>query len=133
MPGKVDWLARALPVEGELAQARTAGKLAKPDVITVPLDARMKDARPQVVDSPYGFGLVVHDGIVLGRLRMSAMKEAPDDARAEDVMSPGPSTVRADTEADELAKKLDGKALKTALVTTPEGRLIGVITRDQLS
>jgi CBS domain-containing protein len=77
---------------------------------------------------------VVHEGgIVLGRLRMSAMKEAADDARAEDVMSPGPSTVRADTEAEELAEKLDAKNLKTALVTDPEGRLIGVVLRDQLS
>jgi predicted transcriptional regulator len=103
-------------------------------VITVPLDARIGDVRPQVAASPYGFGLVIHDkDVVLGRLRMSEMKDAPDDARAEEVMSPGPSTVRADTEADELAKKLDAKGLKTALVTTPEGRLVGVITRDQLS
>jgi CBS-domain-containing membrane protein len=86
-----------------------------------------------VADSPYGFGLVVHDGdIVLGRLRTSEMEKAPPDARAEDVMSPGPSTVRADTQADELAKKLDAKDLKTALVTNPEGRLIGVVLRKEL-
>ena len=134
VPGKADWLARALPVEGELADARTVGKLARKDVVTATLGERVGDVRPRIADSPYGFGLVVHDGdIVLGRLRMSAMKEAGDDARAEDVMSPGPSTVRADTEADELAKKLDAKDLRTALVTDPEGRLIGVITRDQLA
>jgi CBS domain-containing protein len=133
VPGKVDWLARALPVEGELARARTAGKLAKSDVVRVPLDARVGEALRQVADSPYGFGLVVHDGdIVLGRLRTSEMKKAPPDARAEDVMSPGPSTVRADTEADELAKKLDAKELRTALVTNPEGRLIGVVLRKDL-
>jgi CBS domain-containing protein len=134
VPGKVDWLARALPAEGELADARLVWKVAKKDVVTATLDERVGDIRQRVADSPYGFGLVVHDGdIVLGRLRMSAMTEAEDDARAEDVMSPGPSTVRADTEAGELAEKLDAKGLKTALVTTPEGRLIGVITRDQLA
>jgi CBS domain-containing protein len=133
VPGKVDWLARALPVEGELAGARTAGKLAKADVVTATLDDRVGDVRPRVAESPYGFGLVVHDGdIVLGRLRMSEMKDAPDDARAEEIMSPGPSTVRADTEAEELAEKLDTKDLKTALVTTPEGRLIGVVRRRDL-
>jgi CBS domain-containing protein len=133
VPGKVDWLARALPVEGELADARTAAKLAKKDVVTCGLDDRIGDVRPLVAASPYGFGLVVHDGdLVLGRLRMSAMKDAADDARAEDVMSPGPSTVRADTEADELAEKLDKKDLKTALVTDPEGRLIGVVLRKDL-
>ena len=133
MPGKVDWLARALPVEGDLAHARTAGKLAKADVVTATLGERIGDVRPRVAESPYGFGLVVHDGdIVLGRLRMSEMKDAEDDATAEQTMSPGPSTVRADTEADELAKKLDGKDLRTALVTNPEGRLIGVVLRKDL-
>jgi CBS domain-containing protein len=133
-PGKVDWLARALTVDGDFREARTAGKLARKDVVTVALDARIGDARGQVADSPYGFAVVVHDGdIVLGRLRMSDMKEADEDARAEEVMSPGPSTVRADTEAGELAEKLDAKDLKTALVTNPEGRLIGVVMRDQLS
>jgi CBS domain-containing protein len=63
---------------------------------------------------------------------MSAMKEAGDDAKAEEIMSPGPSTVRADTEADELAKKLDEKDLRTALVTNPEGRLLGVVLRKDL-
>jgi CBS domain-containing protein len=103
-------------------------------VVTCGLGEQVEDVRPRIADSPYGFGLVVHDGdVVVGRLRMSAIRDAPGDARAEDVMSPGPSTVRADTEADELAEKLDGKGLKTALVTTPEGRLIGVVLRDQLS
>jgi CBS domain-containing protein len=134
VPGKVDWLARALPAEGELAGARLVWKLAKKDVVTATLEERVGDVRQRVADSPYGFGLVVQDGdIVLGRLRMSAMEGAQGDAPAAEVMSPGPSTVRADTEAGELAKKLDAKDLKTALVTTPEGRLIGVITRDQLS
>jgi CBS domain-containing protein len=102
-------------------------------VITATLDERIADVRPRIADSPYGFGLVVHDGeVVLGRLRTSAMKDAEDDARAGDVMSPGPSTVRADTDADELARKLDAKDLKTALVTNPEGRLIGVVLRKDL-
>ena len=133
VPGKVDWLARALPAEGELATARLVWKLAKKDVVTAALDEQIGDVRQRVADSAYGFGLVVHDGdIVLGRLRMSEMHDADPHARAEEVMSPGPSTVRADTEAEELAEKLDAKNLKTALVTTPEGRLIGVVLRKDL-
>jgi Mg/Co/Ni transporter MgtE len=134
VPGKADWMARAMPVEGEQADARTAATCAKSDVVTCRLDDPVADVRPRIAESPYGFGLVVHDDdIVLGRLRMSAMKDAPADARAEDVMSPGPSTVRADTDAEELAEKLDKKDLKTAIVTDPEGRLIGVVLRDQLA
>jgi predicted transcriptional regulator len=133
VPGKVDWLARALPVEGELAGARTAAKLAKRDVVKCTLDDLVGDVRPRVENSPYGFALVVQAGdIVLGRLRMSAMKDAAAEATAEQVMSPGPSTVRADTEAAELAKKLDEKNLKTTIVTDPEGRLIGVVLRKDL-
>jgi CBS-domain-containing membrane protein len=47
-------------------------------------------------------------------------------------MSPGPSTVRADTTAEELAQRLAKRDLKTALVTDPEGRLLGVVTRAAL-
>jgi CBS-domain-containing membrane protein len=68
---------------------------------------------------------------VLGRLRFSALGDDPD-ARAEDVMEPGPSTVRADTAAAKLAAKLAERELKTAIVTTPEGELIGVVRREDL-
>jgi CBS domain-containing protein len=134
VPGKVDWLARNLPVEGELADARTAGRLARADdVVTCGLRDRVGDVRPRVEASPHGFALVVHDGdLVLGRLRMSEMTKAGDEATAEEVMSPGPSTVRADTLAEELAERLAKRDLRTAVVTTPEGRLIGIVTRTEL-
>jgi Mg/Co/Ni transporter MgtE len=126
-------MARALPVEGERANARTAASCAHDDVVTATLEELVADVRARVAGSPYGFGLVVHDqDVVLGRLRMSEMETAGPDVRAEDVMSPGPSTVRADTDAEELAAKLDEKNLKTAIVTTPEGRLIGVVLRRDL-
>ena len=127
-------MARAMPVEGEQADAKTAATCAHRDVVTCRLDDLVADVRPRIDESRYGFGLVVHDeDVVLGRLRMSAVTEAPAGARAVDVMSPGPSTVRADTDAGELAEKLDKKDLKTAIVTDPEGRLIGVVLRDQLA
>jgi CBS-domain-containing membrane protein len=47
-------------------------------------------------------------------------------------MEPGPSTVRADTKAAELAEQLARQELNTAIVTTPEGRLIGVARRSEL-
>lgn len=129
----MDWLAHALPVEGELADAQSAGRLARDDVVTCGLDDRVGDIRPLVAASPYGFALVVHDGdLVLGRLRMSAIKEAPGEERAEEAMSPGPSTVRADTDAGELAGRLAKRDLRTTIVTTPEGRLLGVVRRTDL-
>ena len=60
------------------------------------------------------------------------MRDAPAGATAEAVMEPGPTTVRADTPASELAERLAERDLKTAIVSTPEGRLIGVVTRTGL-
>lgn len=133
MPGKVDWIARGLPTEGAEAPPPRVGALARDDVVTCGLDTPVAQVRDQVKDSPYGFGLVVTGGgILLGRLRGSAMADAADDATAADVMQPGPSTVRCDLAVDDLRERLDDKDLKTALVSTPEGVLVGVVTRAAL-
>jgi hypothetical protein len=47
-------------------------------------------------------------------------------------MTPGPSTVRPDLSVEDLRERLDRKDLKTALVSTPEGMLIGVVLRSAL-
>jgi CBS-domain-containing membrane protein len=101
-------------------------------VVTRRLDDRVGPLREEIERSPYGFALVTTiTGVLLGRLRFSALGDDPD-ARAEDVMEPGPSTVRADTPAGELAGRLAEQSLKTAIVTTPQGRLIGVARREEL-
>ena len=69
--------------------------------------------------------------MLLGRLRASALNVAPDTP-VEQVMENGPSTVRPDTAADELAQRLRQRDLKTAIVSTPEGELIGVARRADL-
>jgi CBS-domain-containing membrane protein len=45
-------------------------------------------------------------------------------------MEPGPSTIRSDTPLRSLVERLHARDLKTAVVTTPEGTLIGVVSRD---
>jgi CBS-domain-containing membrane protein len=79
----------------------------------------------------YGFCLVVTgDGIVLGRLRKSALQAAAPDATAEQLMEAGPSTVRPNAPAQALVERLTNQDLNTAIVTTPEGQLLGVFARD---
>ena len=110
----------------------TAGRLAGTDVITCRLTDPVGDIAPQIAASPYGFALVTStSGVVLGRLRASALDVAPRTP-AEEVMENGPSTVRPDTPAEELAQRLRDKDLKTAILTTPEGTLIGVVRRADL-
>jgi CBS domain-containing protein len=102
------------------------------DVVTCGLDERVGEVMPRVEESPYGFALAVSDsGVLLGRLRRSRC-EGKEDARVEEVMEEGPSTVRPDTEAPKLAERLAKRDLKTAVVSTPEGRLIGVVLRADL-
>jgi rhodanese-related sulfurtransferase/CBS domain-containing protein len=132
VPGKADWLARGLPREGQKATEKRVGDLVRTDAVTARLDDRVGDIRERVEASPYGFGFVVADrGTLLGRLRRSALEGNPNETAA-DVMEPGPSTVRADTPPPELASRLDKGGLTTAVVTTPEGRLMGVVRRADL-
>ena len=132
VPGKSDWLARGLPSEGELASQPTAGSCAHDDVVTCPLDEPVGSVLGRVEESPHGFALVVSDGgVLLGRIRRSALEGDPQ-VPAESVMEPGPSTVRPDTQAAVLAKRLRDRDLNTAVVTDPEGRLIGVVRRREL-
>jgi Mg/Co/Ni transporter MgtE len=133
VPGKVDWLARARPTEGAKADTPRVGALARDDAVTCGLRDPVAGLRERIDASPYGYALVVTDDrTLLGRVRKSALDDAAPDALAEAVMTPGPSTVRPDTEVAELRKRLEEKRLKTAIVSTPEGRLIGVVPRDAL-
>jgi hypothetical protein len=132
VPGKVDWLARGLPTEGERAGETRVGDLARDDVVTCGLTDPAAEIAGRIDGSPYGFALVTaQDGTLLGRLRRSAIEDG-SSATAEELMTPGPSTVRPDTDPAELREKLDAKDLKTAIVSTPEGHVIGVVLRRAL-
>lgn len=64
-------------------------------------------------------------GVLLGRLRASAIDVAYETP-AEQAMENGPSTVRPDSPAQQVAERLRELDLKTAIITTPEGELVGV-------
>jgi hypothetical protein len=123
VPGKVDWLARGLSTQGEKAEAPRVGRLARDDAATCRLGDPAERVRELIEASPYGFCLVLaEDGTLLGRVRRSAPER----------MEPGPSTVRYDLGVEELRERLEKRDLKTAIVTTPEGKLIGVVRRADL-
>jgi Mg/Co/Ni transporter MgtE len=127
MPGKIDWFARGLPVEGDQEPVPRVKDVLRDDVVRAGLDEPVGQVRTHVERSPYRFALVVADGgTLLGRLRKRAL-EGDANATSEQVMEPGPSTVRLDTDARKLAERLRQRDLKTAVVTDPEGRLAGVV------
>ena len=128
--GKVDWLAHGLPREGTRAAVPRAGDLLDTEPPTCAPGEELATAAASVEHSRYGFCLVVNEQrIVLGRLRRSALRHAGDNATVESVMEPGPSTVRPNVRLSELEQRLEQQNLRTALVTTPEGRLLGVFAR----
>jgi Mg/Co/Ni transporter MgtE len=131
VPGKADWLAHNLPVERK-HELITAGGLARTDVVTCRLSDPVGDTARRIAQSPYGFALVTSStDVLLGRLRASALDVAPATP-VERLMENGPSTVRPDTPADQLAQRLRERDLETAIVTDPEGELIGIARLDDL-
>jgi CBS domain containing-hemolysin-like protein len=48
------------------------------------------------------------------------------------VMEPGPSTTRPDLAPAKLLEKLRNADLTTAVLTDPDGKLLGIVTRQDL-
>jgi CBS domain-containing protein len=132
VPGKVDWLAHALPVEGERPDAPIAGRVMRGDAALCRRSDRMSEVCKLIERSPYPFGLVTSDDrTLLGRAPSSALD--PASARPVwDVAEPGPKTFRPHAAAEKVAGVLADLGLRWAIITTPEGRLLGVASRDDL-
>jgi rhodanese-related sulfurtransferase/CBS domain-containing protein len=129
---KVDYLARGLPREGEKAGETRAADLLRDDVVRCRPEDPIDRVRSEIESSPYGFALVLdEDEIVLGRLRRSALEDTAART-AEDAMEAGPSTIRADTSLEKLRERLEGGGLNFAIVTTPDGVLMGIVCRADL-
>ena len=73
--------------------------------------------------------VVNEERIVLGRLGRSALTR-DDDAPVEQAMREGPSTIRPDTTLETITQRLRVQSLVTALVTTLDGQLVGVLRLD---
>ncbi|MEP7225013.1 MAG: CBS domain-containing protein [Actinomycetota bacterium] len=129
VPGKADWSAAGLPLEGDAAEEATAGSAADPSVPTCALGDDLQHVRTRVRQTEWRQCIVVNDErIVLGRLGRQAL-EQDDEQTIEEAMAEGPSTVRPDEPLDKLLTRLERQQLETALVTTSEGRLVGVVRR----
>src|SRR5258708_4341123 len=111
--GKVDWLAAGEPTARASSEGGRAPDAADRDPLTCAPD-------PPVAELPAASVLVVNDhGIVLGRVRAG---DHPPTALAEDVMEPGPATVRAHEPLDDLVERMRHRHVHEIIVTTPEGR-----------
>ena len=125
--GKKDWLASPLPTEGRAAGELDAAAMVRGDDIACHLGARLGDVAKRVRAAGKDVCTVIDDRhIVLGRIRGQALDGDPNSL-VEDVMRPGPSTIRPDTDLGTVVKTLRDGNVASTLVANQEGRLIGTV------
>ena len=129
--GKRDWGSFGLPRGGRLAKQPSGGDVARADVPTCLISDDLSEVRRRVRESEWETCIVVNDGgVVLGRLGRKAIG-SDDDQSVEEAMTEGPSTVRPSIRLDVLLKRMQSNKLNSWLVTTPDGKLVGLVFRSQ--
>src|SRR5438105_6986028 len=124
---KVAWFAEGLPGAGLLKDSQRVLAKTQRDVPTVTASTSVGDA----IDRIGGWELIVvvdDQGVVLGVVRREAlMRDSRLNVTA--VMQPAPPTVRPSIPLRELASSMDHAGQDRILVTTPDGRLVGLARR----
>ena len=120
--GKVDWMAAGLPtVRADTSELRASQAVVDP--LTCTPDTILAD-----LPADRSVIVVNEEQIVLGRVPSDRL-DGPS-ATAEEVMTPGPTTVRAHEPLDPLLQRMGRRNVTEVLVTTPEGRLLGAVRRE---
>jgi predicted transcriptional regulator len=130
MPGKADWFASGLPKEGKLASVPTIGDAARRDVPTCAPADKVGNARDRVRAAGWDTCVVVNkERVVLGLLREKELSSNPETT-VERVMRSGPTTFRPDVPVGKMAERMRERGARTVLVTTSEGKLMGLLYRE---
>jgi CBS domain-containing protein len=126
--GKSDWGAYGLPLEGSVSSSVRIADIARRDVPTCSLDDTVRVARERAKE--WGTCIVVNEQrIVFGRLFETELDGDPN-ARVGDVMRPGTSTFRPNVSVAEMLEYMDRRHHESSLVTTSDGRLVGLVRRE---
>jgi len=127
--GKLDWMASGLPIEGKQAGVPRAGQVARRDVPTCHLTDRLGDVQDRVRKAGWDVCVVINgNSVVLGLLRGGALNAAPENV-IERIMESGPSTIRPHVPVETLAENRRKQGAERTVVTTLDGRLVGVLYR----
>ena len=128
VPGKLSWFEENQPREGKATDETWIGDVADADVPTCGLRERLGDVRGRTADWDTCV-VVSSERVVLGLLRKAELEGDPN-ATAEQVMRSGPKTFRPNVTLEELLESMRDHDIQTnSLVTTGEGKLLGVISR----
>ena len=130
VPGKQAWFEENQPREGKAADELWVGELADDSIPTCKPEERIGDLLQRVRADGRDTCVVVNENrIVLGLLRKKALAASPEST-ADQVMDPGPKTFRPNVTLQEVLQSQRDHDIQTnSLVTTLDGRLVGVISR----
>ncbi len=129
VPGKANWSASGLPTEGTLASLPTVGDAARRDVPTCAPEEEAGDAWERARKQGWDRCVVVNaERVVLGLLRADRVSEP--EVRVEQAMRNGPATFRPNEPVRKVAERMRKRKATAVLVTTPDGRLVGLLYRD---
>jgi predicted transcriptional regulator len=119
-----------LPTEGVNATRPRAGTVARADVPTCRLDEDLGSVSQRVQQAGWNACVAVNaERVVMGLLRAGELGGDPTRS-IEQSMRPGPSTFRPHVAITEMAENMVAHNLDSSPVTTSDGRLVGLLTRD---
>jgi CBS domain-containing protein len=125
--GKSDWMAAGLPTEGNRAHPPRAAEVMDRSVPTCGPAELVADVMARLGSRGVQLCVVVNARqVVQGRLPLDRLD--PADVRpAEEAMEPGPATIRADADLAETTERMRRRGVRSLIVSTPDGVLLGVV------
>ena len=119
-----------MPIDGELASEKTADGLAEREVAVCGPDDRVADVRRRIKRAGAQESVVVNSARVVEGLVAAEAWQKNGTAAIEEIMDPAPLTVRPHVAAQTAAERMRKQKRDIALVTTPDGKLIGILRRE---
>jgi rhodanese-related sulfurtransferase len=131
-PGLADWLAAGYETEGTQARRAPLLKFGRSDVPICGLRDRLRDVKNRYAPGEKDVCVVVNDrNIVLGLIHGDAWNGEPLSMVA-DLMDANPRTFRPNQDPEEVLRIMRKHDLETALVTSSDGELLGVLRRARI-
>jgi CBS domain-containing protein len=128
--GKADWGSSGLPLEGDQPSNARAGAHVRTDVPNCRPQDRLQDVCERLDEAGWDTCFVLDEaGVVLGRIGRRAIR-GREDVTAEEAMTLGPSTIRPSARLKDVLERMRRQNLTSLPVTTPDGRLLGLLTRS---
>jgi predicted transcriptional regulator len=131
-PGKKDWIANGLPIEGEKALIKRVGDLVRLDVPVCGLSDRVGDVKERIQKAGWDSCVVAYeDRVVLGLIRPEGFEGRLEET-VELVMENGPKTYRLDAALDESLSYMKKMGVDSVVVTSSDGKLFGLLIREDV-